>query len=92
MLPVFSFNDSIQMVLPLKEFTLRWYQSIADHPALLVALGNSFKVAVPVLLMLNHAFNIEVYATTGGAGKNHSKQRRHSKLPLASFAFSLTPG
>jgi spermidine/putrescine transport system permease protein len=48
MLPIFSFNDSIQMALPLKGFTLDWYLGIPDQPGLLTALGNSFKVALPV--------------------------------------------
>ncbi len=48
MLPVFSFNDSIQMVLPLKDFTFKWYAALADHSGLLNALVNSLKVAVPV--------------------------------------------
>ena len=48
MLPVFSFNDSIQMVLPLKGFTLKWYQELANTPGLIVSLGNSFRLAVPV--------------------------------------------
>ena len=51
MLPVFSFNDSIQMVLPLKEFTLKWYVALSEQPALLRALGNSTKVAVPVAIV-----------------------------------------
>ncbi len=48
MLPVFSFNDSIQMVLPLKDFTLKWYAALADHAGLQSALFNSLKVALPV--------------------------------------------
>jgi spermidine/putrescine transport system permease protein len=51
MLPIFSFNDSIQMVLPLKEFTVRWYVDLAEKPALLKALGNSLKVAFPVAIV-----------------------------------------
>jgi len=51
MLPVFSFNDSIQMALPLKEFTLKWYIGIPNTPGLLTALGNSFKVALPVAIV-----------------------------------------
>ena len=43
MLPIFSFNDSIQMVLPLKEFTLKWYVALAEQPRILAALGNSLK-------------------------------------------------
>ena len=51
MLPIFSFNDSIQMALPLKEFTLKWYVGIAHTPGLMTALGNSFKVALPVAIV-----------------------------------------
>jgi spermidine/putrescine transport system permease protein len=51
MLPIFSFNDSIQMVLPLKDFTLKWYVGIANTPGLMTALGNSFKIALPVALV-----------------------------------------
>ena len=51
MLPVFSFNDSIQMALPLKEFTWRWYLEIPTRPGLLEALGNSLQLAIPVALL-----------------------------------------
>jgi spermidine/putrescine transport system permease protein len=51
MLPIFSFNDSIQMVLPLKGFTVKWYLGILTQPGLLTALGNSFKVALPVAII-----------------------------------------
>ena len=51
MLPVFSFNDSIQMALPLKDFTWAWYLEIPLRPGLLEALGNSFRLALPVALI-----------------------------------------
>ena len=51
MLPIFSFNDSIQMVLPLKEFTLKWYVALADQPRIMAALGNSLKVASSVAIV-----------------------------------------
>jgi len=51
MLPIFSFNDSIQMALPLKGFTLNWYLQIPDQPGLFTALGNSFKLAIPVAII-----------------------------------------
>jgi spermidine/putrescine transport system permease protein len=50
MLPIFSFNDSIQMSLPLKGFTFDWYLQIPNRPGLLEALGNSFKLAIPVAI------------------------------------------
>ncbi len=51
MLPIFSFNDSIQMALPLKGFTTQWYLEIPSRPGLLEALGNSFKLAIPVAVI-----------------------------------------
>jgi spermidine/putrescine transport system permease protein len=50
MLPIFSFNDSVQMALPLKGFTLDWYLGIPERPGLLQALGNSFRLAIPVCI------------------------------------------
>ena len=64
MLPIFSFNDSIQMVLPLKEFTVKWYVALADQPALLKALGNSFKVAIPVAIVTTTLATIAAKAMT----------------------------
>ncbi len=64
MLPIFSFNDSIQMVLPLKEFTFRWYLEIPHAPGLLDALGNSFKVAVPVAIVSTTLATIAAKAMT----------------------------
>ena len=51
MLPIFSFNDSIQMSLPLSGFTVKWYVEMVNQPGLLSALGNSFKVALPVAII-----------------------------------------
>jgi len=51
MLPIFSFNDSIQMALPLKGFTTQWYLEIPSRPGLTEALANSFKLAIPVAIV-----------------------------------------
>ena len=51
MLPIFSFNDSIQMVLPLKGFTFKWYVALADTPGLLTSLVNSLKLGIPVAII-----------------------------------------
>lgn len=64
MLPIFSFNDGIQMVLPLKDFTLKWYAGIADTPGLLEALGNSLKVAVSVAIATTTLATIGAKALT----------------------------
>jgi spermidine/putrescine transport system permease protein len=64
MLPIFSFNDSIQMVLPLKGFTVKWYLEMASRPGLLEALGNSFKLAIPVAIISTTLATIAAKALT----------------------------
>ena len=64
MLPIFSFNDSIQMVLPLKEFTLKWYAGIPATPGLLEALGNSLRLALSVALVTTTFATIGARALT----------------------------
>lgn len=64
MLPIFSFNDSVHMVLPLKEFTIKWYQQLADQPEMIRSLFNSFKVAVPVSIVTTGLATIAAKAVT----------------------------
>jgi spermidine/putrescine transport system permease protein len=64
MLPIFSFNDSIQMALPLKGFTTQWYLEIPNRPGLLEALGNSFKLAIPVAITSTTLATIAAKALT----------------------------
>ena len=51
LLPMFSFNDSIYVAFPLKEFTTRWYVEMANNPSLIAALQNSLKVGVSVAII-----------------------------------------
>jgi len=46
MLVIFSFNDSPLMVLPLKGFTLKWYQALAQATEMLRAARNSLFLGV----------------------------------------------
>lgn len=64
MLPIFSFNDSVQMALPLKGFTTEWYLQIPGRPGLLEALGNSFKLAIPVAIISTTLATIAAKALT----------------------------
>jgi spermidine/putrescine transport system permease protein len=50
-LPLFSFNDSLYVAFPLKGFTLRWYDDMANNASLLRALVNSIQVAVAVAVL-----------------------------------------
>ncbi|MBZ9668158.1 ABC transporter permease [Mesorhizobium sp. ES1-3] len=44
LIPLFSFNDSIQAAFPLQGFTLQWYASLYGNPALSGALANSLVI------------------------------------------------
>jgi spermidine/putrescine transport system permease protein len=46
LIPLFSFNDSVQAAFPLRGFTLRWYAALFDNPALSGALANSIVVGL----------------------------------------------
>ncbi|MGI9407002.1 MAG: ABC transporter permease [Hyphomicrobiaceae bacterium] len=43
-LPLFSFNDSIYVAFPLKEFTTKWYVELFNNEPMFAALMNSVKV------------------------------------------------
>lgn len=46
LIPLFSFNDSVQTAFPLKGFTLAWYESLSGNEALKQALANSLLVGL----------------------------------------------
>jgi len=46
LLPLFSFNDSIYMTFPMKEFTSKWYGEMIQDESLMGALWVSIKIAV----------------------------------------------
>ncbi len=48
LLPLFSFNDSIYVAFPLKEFTFKWYHEMIENTQLIKALYASVKVGVAV--------------------------------------------
>ncbi len=43
-LPLFSFNDSIYIAFPLKDFTIKWYQEMLTNEPMFASLMNSVKV------------------------------------------------
>lgn len=46
LIPLFSFNDSIQAAFPLQGFTLQWYKTLFGNSALSGALANSLIIGV----------------------------------------------
>ena len=51
LLPLFSFNDSIYIVFPLKGFTFKWYGEMMASAGIITALQNSLKVAAVVCVV-----------------------------------------
>jgi spermidine/putrescine transport system permease protein len=51
LLPIFSFNDNIYVALPLRGFTLEWYEQLADNEVMLEALVNSLVLAAAASLV-----------------------------------------
>ncbi|TIU44854.1 MAG: ABC transporter permease, partial [Mesorhizobium sp.] len=46
LIPLFSFNNSIQAAFPLQGFTLEWYETLYGNPVLSGALANSLVIGV----------------------------------------------
>lgn len=46
LIPLFSFNDSIQAAFPMKGLTLEWYRTLLQTPAIGQALRNSLGIAI----------------------------------------------
>ena len=46
LIPLFSFNNSIQAAFPLQGFTLDWYRALADNEPLRMALVTSLQIGI----------------------------------------------
>ncbi len=63
-LPLFSFNDALYIAFPLKGFTFRWYEDMANNASLLRALGNSLHVSAAVSVISSVLGTIGANAVT----------------------------
>ena len=50
-LPLFSFNDSIYVAFPLKDFTLKWYEQMFANQPMFAALMNSVRVGAATAVL-----------------------------------------
>lgn len=80
---VFSFNDNVVTTLPLRGFTLGWYEKLFANSDMLAAIGNSFYVAslatlLTLLIGVPAAFALDRASFPGKA-----VFRRIVVLPLA---------
>ncbi len=76
-LPLFSFNDSIYIAFPLKEFTTKWYVQMVNHDQLIGALQNSVKVGLAVSIVST------IFGTI--AAKAFTRYRIPGAKPLTAF-------
>jgi spermidine/putrescine transport system permease protein len=69
MIPLFSFNDSIYVALPIEGLTLRWYGDLLGDAAIGAALVNSLVVGLVAAAAATLAGTLIAYAVTrrGGA-------------------------
>jgi len=76
-LPLFSFNNSIFIAFPLKEFTTKWYVAMFNNEPMIAALANSIKVGVVT----------SIVATLLGvfAAKAVTRYRMPGKVPVIGF-------
>lgn len=81
LIPLFSFNNSIQAAFPLQGFTLEWYRSLAGNEALRNALITSLEVGL----------SASAIATLCGVTIAYMDMFGQSKLALAISAIARLP-
>ena len=86
LIPLFSFNDSVQAAFPLKGFTLDWYKALAGNERLGVATLNSLMVALAASLIATGAGTTIAYAATRRRGRFAPLFSALARLPI------LVPG
>lgn len=76
-IPLFSFNNSIYVAFPLKEFTFKWYVQLVDIEPMWAALLNSIKVGAATAII---STILGVFAA-----KAFTRYRLPGSTPIASF-------
>jgi spermidine/putrescine transport system permease protein len=80
---VFSFNDNVVTTLPLRGFTLGWYQKLFANSDMLAAIGNSFYVATLATILTLLIGVPAAFALDRAVFPGKSAFRRVVVLPLA---------
>lgn len=82
LIPLFSFNDSIQAAFPLKGFTLAWYRSLASDDGLYRALITSLIVATSASAIATLCGIAIAYLDVFGASRFSSVVSGLARLPI----------
>ena len=80
---VFSFNDNVVTTLPLRGFTLVWYEKLLANSDMLAAIGNSFYVATFATLLTLLIGVPAAFALDRASFPGKAVFRRIVVLPLA---------
>jgi spermidine/putrescine transport system permease protein len=79
----FSFNDSVYIAFPLKEFTTRWYLAAMENQQLLSAFSNSMIIAVTTSIFSTLGGMLAAMATTRYRFRGRSLAMVSLFVPLA---------
>jgi spermidine/putrescine transport system permease protein len=82
LIPLFSFNDSIQAAFPLKGFTFAWYRVLFDNERLHAALGNTLIVGTVAATLATGCGTLIAYASARRRGRPAPVIAAVARLPL----------
>ena len=80
---IFSFNDNRSLTLPLRGFTLKWYEAVLQNSDMLEAIGNSLYVATAATAVTVVIGTIAAFALDRVAFPGKTVFRRLVLLPIA---------
>ncbi len=80
---IFSFNDNRSLTLPLRGFTLKWYEKFLNNSDILTAIGNSLYVASIATLITIIIGTIAAFALDRVVFPGKTVFRRLVLLPIA---------
>jgi len=80
---IFSFNDNRSLTLPLRGFTLKWYEKFLNNSDILTAIGNSLYVASMATAITIVIGTVAAFALDRVAFPGKTVFRRLVLLPIA---------
>ncbi len=80
---IFSFNDNRSLTLPLRGFTLKWYEKFLNNSDILTAIGNSLYVATMATILTVIIGTTAAFALDRVAFPGKTVFRRLVLLPIA---------
>jgi spermidine/putrescine transport system permease protein len=82
LIPLFSFNDSVQAAFPLKGFTLAWYESLIGNDTLHRALQTSLVIGVAAAALATAVGVTIAYMEVAAGGRASAAISALARLPI----------